>query len=164
MLEGLRKINKSYPMVQTKVEESGEHVIVGTSELYLDQIFHDLRTLYANIEIKVSEPFVSISETVAESSAVRCYAETPNHKNTIQMIAEPVEKDLSLRIQSGLLMSQKSVLADVLSKEFGWDELTASSIWAFGPDKTRGSNILIDYSIEGEVDKFRLNYVKNSIV
>ena len=36
MLEGLRKINKSYPMVQTKVEESGEHIIVGTSELYLD--------------------------------------------------------------------------------------------------------------------------------
>lgn len=36
MLEGLRKINKSYPIVQTKVEESGEHIIVGTSELYLD--------------------------------------------------------------------------------------------------------------------------------
>jgi U5 small nuclear ribonucleoprotein component len=30
MLEGLRKINKSYPLAQTKVEESGEHIIVGT--------------------------------------------------------------------------------------------------------------------------------------
>jgi len=47
MIEGLRKINKSYPMVQTKVEESGEHIVVGTGELYLDQIFNDLRTLYA---------------------------------------------------------------------------------------------------------------------
>ena len=36
MIEGLRKINKSYPMVTTKVEESGEHIIVGTGELYLD--------------------------------------------------------------------------------------------------------------------------------
>ena len=36
MIEGLRKINKSYPMVQTKVEESGEHIVVGTGELYLD--------------------------------------------------------------------------------------------------------------------------------
>lgn len=36
MLEGLRKINKSYPMVTTKVEESGEHLIIGTGELYLD--------------------------------------------------------------------------------------------------------------------------------
>jgi U5 small nuclear ribonucleoprotein component len=25
MLEGLRKVNKSYPLLQTKVEESGEH-------------------------------------------------------------------------------------------------------------------------------------------
>ena len=98
MLEGLRKINKSYPMVQTKVEESGEHIIVGTSELYLDQILHDLRTLYADVEIKVSEPFVSISETVAEQTAVRCYAETPNRKNPLSMIAEPVEKGLAERI------------------------------------------------------------------
>ena len=47
MIEGLRKINKSYPMAQTKVEESGEHIVVGTGELYLDQIFNDLRSLYA---------------------------------------------------------------------------------------------------------------------
>jgi len=36
MLEGLRKINKIYPMVTTKVEESGEHLIIGTGELYID--------------------------------------------------------------------------------------------------------------------------------
>lgn len=36
MIEGLRKINKSYPLVHTKVEESGEHIVVGTGELYLD--------------------------------------------------------------------------------------------------------------------------------
>ena len=36
MTEGLRKISKSYPLARTKVEESGEHVVVGTGELYLD--------------------------------------------------------------------------------------------------------------------------------
>jgi U5 small nuclear ribonucleoprotein component len=36
MLEGLRKLNKAYPLLSTKVEESGEHVIVGTGELFLD--------------------------------------------------------------------------------------------------------------------------------
>jgi len=35
MLDGLRKVNKSYPLLNTKVEESGEHVILGTGELYL---------------------------------------------------------------------------------------------------------------------------------
>ena len=30
MLEGLRKLNKAYPLLSTKVEESGEHVVLGT--------------------------------------------------------------------------------------------------------------------------------------
>ncbi len=42
MLDGLRKVNKSYPLLTTKVEESGEHVILGTGELYLDCVMHDL--------------------------------------------------------------------------------------------------------------------------
>jgi U5 small nuclear ribonucleoprotein component len=95
LLEGLRKVSKSYPLAVTRVEESGEHVIVGTGELYLDQILHDLRTLYAEIEIKVSEPFVSICETVLETSSFKCFGVSPNHKNRLSMIAEPYEKGLS---------------------------------------------------------------------
>ena len=38
MVEGLRKINKSYPLAITKVEESGEHAILGTGEIYLDSL------------------------------------------------------------------------------------------------------------------------------
>lgn len=37
-VEGLRKVNKSYPLLVTKVEESGEHTIYGTGELYLDSV------------------------------------------------------------------------------------------------------------------------------
>ena len=53
MLDGLRKVNKSYPLVNTKVEESGEHIILGTGELYLDCVMHDLRKMYSEIDIKV---------------------------------------------------------------------------------------------------------------
>ena len=52
MLDGLRKVNKSYPLVTTKVEESGEHIILGTGELYLDCVMHDLRKMYSEIDIK----------------------------------------------------------------------------------------------------------------
>ena len=52
MLDGLRKVNKSYPLVNTKVEESGEHIILGTGELYLDCVMHDLRKMYSEIDIK----------------------------------------------------------------------------------------------------------------
>lgn len=36
MQEGLTKVNKSYPLSEIKVEESGEHLVIGTGELYLD--------------------------------------------------------------------------------------------------------------------------------
>ena len=64
MLDGLRKVNKSYPLLSTRVEESGEHVILGTGELYLDCVMHDLRKLYSEIEIKVifcCSPFLNLT-------------------------------------------------------------------------------------------------------
>lgn len=80
MLDGLRKVNKTYPLVETRVEESGEHVLLGTGELYLDCVLHDLRKMFAEIEIKVSDPVVKFCETVVETSAIKCYADTPNKK------------------------------------------------------------------------------------
>ena len=80
MLSGLRSVNKSYPLLSTKVEESGEHIILGTGELYLDSVMHDLRRLFSEIEIKVSDPVTKFCETVVETSVLKCYAETPNKK------------------------------------------------------------------------------------
>ena len=80
MLSALRSVNKSYPLISTKVEESGEHVIIGTGELYLDCVLHDLRRLFSEIEIKVSDPVTRFCETVLETSALKCYADTPNKK------------------------------------------------------------------------------------
>ena len=36
MVDGLRKIGKSYPMSRNKVEESGEHVLVASGEVHLE--------------------------------------------------------------------------------------------------------------------------------
>lgn len=47
----------------------------------MDSILHDLRKLYGEIEIKVSEPFVSLSETVVDASSVKCVVESANKKN-----------------------------------------------------------------------------------
>ena len=51
----------------------------------------------------------------------------------------------------------------ILVDKFGWDELSADSIWAFGPQDV-GSNMLVDYSLGFEVDKQKLQGVQNSIV
>ncbi|KAK4753930.1 hypothetical protein SAY87_002034 [Trapa incisa] len=165
MVEGLRKISKSYPLAIKKVEESGEHTILGTGELYLDSIMKDLRELYSEVEVKVADPVVSFCETVVESSSMRCFAETHNRKNKITMVAEPLEKGLPEDIENGVVSIgwKKKELGDFFQKKYDWDVLAARSIWAFGPDK-QGPNILLDDTLSGEVDKNLLNSVKDSII
>jgi hypothetical protein len=64
-----------------QVEESGEHTVMGTGELYLDCVMHDLRTMYTAVEVKVADPVVAFCETVVETSAIKCFAETPNKRS-----------------------------------------------------------------------------------
>ena len=159
MLEGLRKINKSYPLATTKVEESGEHIILGTGELYLDCVLHDLRKMYSEIEIKVADPVVRFCETVIETSSLKCFAETPNKKNKLTMIAEPLEQGIAEDIES------KAVSAEMPAKEFqnffqdkyDWDLLASRSIWHFGPT-SEGPNILLDDTLPSDVDKVTFGF------
>lgn len=165
MLDGLRKVNKSYPLLSTRVEESGEHVILGTGELYLDCVMHDLRKMYSEIDIKVADPVVAFCETVVETSSLKCFAETPNKKNKITMIAEPLEKGLAEDIENEVVQIgwNKKKLGEFFQSKYDWDLLAARSIWAFGPDAT-GPNILVDDTLPSEVDKSLLGSVKESIV
>lgn len=165
MLDGLRKVNKSYPLLSTKVEESGEHVILGTGELYLDCVMHDLRKMYSEIDIKVADPVVAFCESVVETSSLKCFAETPNKKNKITMIAEPLEKGLGEDIENETVSIgwNKKKLGEFFQINYDWDLLAARSIWAFGPDNT-GPNILVDDTLPFEVDKTLLGSVKDSII
>ncbi|KAA6359905.1 MAG: putative U5 small nuclear ribonuclear protein, partial [Streblomastix strix] len=87
MVEGLRSLNKTYPILQTKIEESGEHVIWGTGELQLDCAMYDLREVFAKAEVKVSDPYVPLNESVAEKSILPCSAETANKIGSFAVIA-----------------------------------------------------------------------------
>lgn len=164
MLDGLRRINKSYPLVITKVEESGEHVILGTGEMYMDCVLHDLRRLFSEMELKVSDPVTRFCETVVEQSAIKCYALTPNKKNKITMIAEPLDQGIAEDIESGRVSIKWPIrkVGKFFEENYGWDLLASRSIWAFGPEDT-GPNILQDDTLPSEVDKKLLNQVRESI-
>ena len=56
-----------------QVEESGEHVILGTGELYLDCVMHDLRKMYSEIDIKVPSPSLASSP----EGCPRCQTSAP---------------------------------------------------------------------------------------
>lgn len=165
MLDGLRKCNKSYPLLQTKVEESGEHVILGTGELYLDCVMHDLRHMYSEIEIRVSDPVVSFSETIIETSREKCTGETPNKKNRLTMIAEPIDRGLDVDLENGLisLESDQRDIDKFFKKRYDWDDLVCRSIWAFGPE-TNSTNVLLNDTLPYEVDEKLLEEVKAPIV
>jgi len=165
MLDGLRKVNKTYPMLRTKVEESGEHVIMGCGELYLDCVMHDLRTMYSSIDIKVADPSVAFCETVIETSQLKCFSETPNKKNKITMIAEPLEKNLAEDIENGVVSMAwpKKRVAEFFKTKYDWDVLASRSVWSFGPT-AQGPNILVDDTLPNEVDKRLLSQVKDYVV
>jgi U5 small nuclear ribonucleoprotein component len=165
MIDGLRRINKSFPFSMTKVEESGEHTIFGTGELYLDCLMRDLREMYARIDVKVADPVVALCETIMETSCLRCFSETPNMHNKLTIISEPLDKGLAEDIETGqisLIQSKKKV-GDYFQKRYNWDLLAGRRIWAFGPN-TQGPNLLLDDTLPSEVDQSLLDFVKNSII
>lgn len=164
MLDGLRKINKSYPLITTKVEESGEHVVLGTGELYMDCVLHDLRRLYADMEIKVSDPVTRFCETVVEMSAIKCYALTPNKKNKITMVAEQLDPGIAEDIEAGKvnIKDPVRVVGKFFEDNYGYDLLASRNIWAFGPDEM-GPNILQNDTLPSEVDTKTLRSVRDTI-
>ncbi|PIA15476.1 P-loop containing nucleoside triphosphate hydrolase protein [Coemansia reversa NRRL 1564] len=164
MLSGLRKIGKSYPLAQTKVEESGEHIVMGTGELYLDCIMHDLRCMYAEIEIKVADPIVAFRETVSETSAVKVFGDSPNGKNRLTIISSPLEQGIAEDIEFNRVQSNWPArqMGQFFESNYGWDILAGRSIWAFGPGND-GPNILSDDTLPDETDKVRLRSVRDSI-
>ena len=165
MLEALRKLNKAYPLLSTRVEESGEHVVIGTGELYLDCVMHDLRHVYSEIEVKVSDPVVTFCETVVETSSLKCFAETPNGKSKLTMIAEPLERGLAEDIEGGAVSIQwdRKKLGEFFQKRYDWDLLAARSVWGFAPSE-KGANVLVDDTLPSEVDKGLLNSIREYIL
>jgi 116 kDa U5 small nuclear ribonucleoprotein component len=136
MLQTLRLLNLVYPSMRTHVEESGEHVLKGPGELYLDCILHDLRTM-GQVQIRLSDPSASLAETVSEMSTLKCFADTANGKLRITMLAEPMEKGLPELIESKLgNLPEEAILID----KFGWDRLSCRSIMS----TTSTGNVLID--------------------
>lgn len=164
LLEGLRMINKIYPGVEIKVEESGEHVIFGSGELYLDSLLYELRDL-TKISIKVSDPITKFSETVLDQSFTKISIKSTNEQNSITIIAEPLDNKLAKDIESGKIkLIEGRRINKILREEYNWDSLEARSLWSFGPT-FKGPNALLDDTIiEDEEEAGLLKSAKDSII
>merc|ERR1719201_2568756 len=83
LVEGLKRLAKSDPMVQCSTEESGEHIIAGCGELHLEICLKDLQEDFMGCPVKISEPVVSFRETVAAESDQTCLSKSPNKHNRL---------------------------------------------------------------------------------
>ena len=145
LVEGLKRLSKSDPLVLCYTEESGEHVIAGCGELHLEICLKDLQEEYAKCEIKKSDPVVTFKETVTAESSMNCLSKSPNKHNRIFMKCQPLGDELSKAIDDDEVSMKDEVKAraKVLQEKYEWDPNDAKKIWCFGPDTT-GPNILVD--------------------
>jgi len=145
LVEGLKKLSKSDPLVVCTTEESGEHVIAGCGELHVEICLKDLREEYAQCDFIVSDPVVSYRETVTETSNVTCLSKSPNKHNRIYMTAEPMDEELSVLVENGKAgpKADPKERAKLLKEQFEWDDNAARKIWAWGPE-TDGPNLVVD--------------------
>ncbi|CAD7684728.1 unnamed protein product [Nyctereutes procyonoides] len=140
LVEGLKRLAKSDPMVQCIIEESGEHIIEEAGELHLEICLKDLEKDHACIPIKKSDPVVSYHETVIPQQAQLAVHEARPFPDGL---AEDIDK----------------AAARYLAEKYEWDVAEARKIWCFGPDGT-GPNILTDITKGVQY----LNEIKNSVV
>ncbi|KAF1744332.1 hypothetical protein MXB_390 [Myxobolus squamalis] len=100
LVEGLKRLSKSDPMVCIYTEESGEHIIAGAGELHLEICLKDLEEDHAGIKIKKSNPVVTYRETVSEEGPI-CLSKSPNKHNRLYMKAQPLPEGLPEAIDLG---------------------------------------------------------------
>lgn len=68
----------------------------------------------------MADPVVAFCETVVETSSLKCFAETPNKKNKITMIAEPLEKGLAEDIENEIVQISWNKYAFINDTNLFW--------------------------------------------
>merc|ERR1712125_223474 len=127
IVDGLKKLSKSDPLVVCTTEESGEHVIAGCGELHVEICLKDLREEYAQCDFIVGDPVVSYRETVTDTSNQTCLAKSPNKHNRIYLQATPMEEELNVAIEDGSVgpKAEAKERNKILREKFSWDDNNA---------------------------------------
>merc|ERR1711909_226829 len=161
LVEGLKRLAKSDPMVQICIEESGEHIVAGAGELHLEICLKDLEEDHACIPLKKTDPVVSYRETVSEMSYDTCLSKSPNKHNRLYMGACPLPDGLADDIENNKVTPRDDpkTRKAYLCEHFEFDATDAMKIWTFGPEST-GGNLLIDVTKGVQY----LNEIKDSVV
>ncbi|KAJ7242600.1 hypothetical protein B0H12DRAFT_1236729 [Mycena haematopus] len=159
LVEGLKRLSKSDPCVQTWINETGEHIVAGAGELHLEICLKDLEEDHAGVPLKKSDPVVPYRETVKAESSIVALSKSQNKHNRLYMKAMPLEEELTQAIESGKISSRMTSKLVPESSPTSMAGTSPKPIWAFGPDTT-GPNLMVDVTKGVQY----LNEIKDSCV
>jgi len=165
LVEGLKRLSKSDPLVQCITGDSGEHIVAGAGELHLEICLKDLEEdfMRGTAGIKKSDPVVSYKETCT-AKGPPVLAKSANKHNRLHTYGDFMPTELMEDIDPTNGKAKVTARDDVklraryLADTYGWDVNEARRIWAFGPDGT-GPNIIMDASKGVQY----LNEIKDSV-
>jgi len=158
LVEGLKRLSKSDPLVKTFTAKTGEHIIAGAGELHLEICLKDLQEQYMKgAGINISEPVVSYCEGISEKTGAgkpdgsgnypeMIVAKSPNKHNRLYMWAEPLMDELTMAIDDGDVKPDGDfkARARVLANDYGWQVGDARKIWSFGCPPDAIPNVIVD--------------------
>jgi len=163
LMEGLKRLSKSDPLVQCFTATTGEHIVAGAGELHLEICLKDLKDDFMKgAPIRIGRPVVSFNETVKEESSMECVSKSANKHNRLYMTAEPLGEELVNAIDQqevGYEGEEMKIRAKRLAEDFKWDIGDAKRIWSFGLAPDGRANVLVDVT-KGVA---YLNEIKDSI-
>jgi elongation factor 2 len=163
LMEGLKRLAKSDPLVQCFTAPTGEHIIAGAGELHLEICIKDLRDDFMKgAPIKMGRPVVSFSETIANETSQTCMGKSPNKHNRLYLTAEPLGEEFCKGMDDGEIEvdGETKLRARLLADEYGWDVGEARKIWAFGCPPDGQANVLVETAKGVQY----LNEIKDSMV
>ncbi|KAI4243250.1 MAG: hypothetical protein L6R40_003618 [Gallowayella cf. fulva] len=161
LVEGLKRLSKSDPCVQTMINESGEHIVAGAGELHLEICLKDLEEDHAGVPLRISDPVVPYRESVGAPSSMTALSKSPNKHNRLYVTAQPLDEEVANDIEKGRIGPRDDfkARARILADDHGWDVTDARKIWCFGPETT-GANLLVDQTKAVQY----LSEIKDSVV
>jgi len=165
LVEGLKRLAKSDPLVLITQEETGEQIIAGAGELHLEICLNDLQNDFmGGAPLKISDPVVGFRETVTAESNQDCLAKSPNKHNRLYMRAAPMDTGLQADIEAQEFLPQPKdakVQAKAIAEKYGFDaeDVGIKKLWCFGPDGN-GPNWVLDSTRAVQF----LNEIKESVV
>jgi len=164
LVEGLKKLAKSDPMVKCETTEAGEHIIAGCGELHLEICLKDLADDFMKgAPINTSEPVVTYCETITSESP-EVLSKSANKHNRLFCVVQPMSEEIQKLFDEEVVTPGMDVKdrSKILREHpaFGWEEAaTPQKIWCFGDDGI-GPNVLT----ERTMGVAYLNEIRDSVV